>query len=659
MKTLAALFSSVVLLAGLATAQDMPQTPAAPTPAPWPGDSVYAHPGRLVSVGTHRLNLYCMGSGSPAVIFDSGWGDWAPAWSKVQPEIAKWTRTCSYDRAGTGFSDPGPMPRTSVRIAQELHTALHRAGVRGPYILVGSAFGADNVRTFADLYMDEVAGLVLDDADPTDVEPAPMREDEHRAHADIPSDLRDCRNAIAEHKSLAAQDPGRSQPPPTCAQQFFFRGLPEAEWSPALNAKVLEIAQTKVAMYDAYASEMEQTASDETWLQQHRRSLGSRPIRVLTSGNHGVGHLESKPPDTPKHLQYEQETTLAQASWLALSSNAKQIFPRNSSEYIQFDEPETLIAAIREVYAQHGNGRARSEPLAPGQGFRECAECPEMKIIPAGHFTMGSSDEEKRWAANHGATLGSVSDEAPQHEVTVPWFALGKYDVTRGEYAAFVRATGHSSGNVCGHGLGKWDKDPKFSWQSPGFTQTDRDPVVCVSWNDAQAYVAWLNRKTGHSYRLPTEAEWEYAARAGTTTKFWWGDDDSQAATYAWFRDNSGGEKVKPADPLRLYEFPGATHPVGLKPANGFGLYDIVGNVWQWTEDCYDNSYAGAPTDGRAKETPSSDPKANDSQGKCLRVDRGGSWMFPAWLLRPATRERNPEDFGDPIMGFRVARALP
>jgi len=137
----------------------------------------------------------------------------------------------------------------------------------------------------------------------------------------------------------------------TCAQQFF-RGLPEAAWSPELNAKLLEIAQTKVAMYDAYLSEMEQAGYDEAYLQQHRRSFGSRPIRVLTSGNHGVGHLERKPPDTPEHLKYEQETTLAQARWLGLSSNAKQIFARNSSEYIQFDEPETVINAIREVYDQ-------------------------------------------------------------------------------------------------------------------------------------------------------------------------------------------------------------------------------------------------------------------------------------------------------------------
>src|SRR5712675_595203 len=167
-----------------------------------PADIIYARPGQLVDAGGFRLNLYYMGSGSPTVVFASGWGDWAPAWSKVQPEIAKFTRACSYDRAGTGFSDPGPMPRTTVRIAQELRTALRNAGVNGPYILVGSAFGGDNVRTFADLYMDEVAGLVLDDADPVDLEPKAMQEESHRGQAQIPVDLRACRNLIAEHKPL-------------------------------------------------------------------------------------------------------------------------------------------------------------------------------------------------------------------------------------------------------------------------------------------------------------------------------------------------------------------------------------------------------------------------------------------------------------------------
>src|ERR1700726_3758343 len=136
-----------------------------------PGDELYARPGQLATAQGTRLNFYCMGRGSPTIVFDSGWGDWAPVWTIVQPEVAKWTPACSYDRAGAGFSDPGPMPRTSVRIAEELRTALRNAGIAGPYILVGSAYGGDNVRTFADLYMDEVAGLVLDDADPDDLEP--------------------------------------------------------------------------------------------------------------------------------------------------------------------------------------------------------------------------------------------------------------------------------------------------------------------------------------------------------------------------------------------------------------------------------------------------------------------------------------------------------
>jgi len=184
---------------------------------------------------------------------------------------------------------------------------------------------------------------------------------------------------------------------------------------------------------------------------------------------------------------------------------------------------------------------------------------------------------------------------------------------------------------------------------------------VCVSWQDAKAYVTWLNGKARQKfsasgdgpYRLPSEAEWEYAARAGTSTNFYWGDDDTAAPAHAWFNGNSGCEKVE-----GLFCDHGRTHPVGAKPPNAFGLYDMAGNVWQWTEDCYDNSYVGIPADGRANDTPSSDSKAKDGQGNCLRVDRGGSWMFPAWLLRSATRERNPADYRNDIMGFRVARTL-
>ncbi len=315
-----------------------------------PGDTVYAQPGRLVPASGTRLNFYCMGSGSPAVVFDSGWEDWAPAWAVVQPQVAKWTRACSYDRAGAGFSEAGPMPRTSVRIADELHAALHNAGIEGPYILVGHAFGGDNVRTFADRYMSDVAGMVLVEADPGDVEPVELQEKDHRGQVGIIADLRECRDAVASGKPLPPLPSSPGQPARTCAQQFF-RGLPEAEWSPELNAALLQLAQHKVAMYDAYISEMEEVPADELYLQQNRRSFGARPIRVITTGNHAVGAIGSRPTSLA-HLKYEYDIALAQARWLELSSNAKQVFTRNSSEYVQFDEPAVVVDAIREVFDQ-------------------------------------------------------------------------------------------------------------------------------------------------------------------------------------------------------------------------------------------------------------------------------------------------------------------
>jgi pimeloyl-ACP methyl ester carboxylesterase len=309
-----------------------------------PGDEMYAKPGALVEADGARLNLYCMGSGSPAVVFDSGWEDWAPVWTLVQPAVAKWTRACSYDRAGAGFSGSGPLPRTSVRIADELRSALHHAGVRGPYILVGHAFGGDNVRTFAQRYPDELAGLVLVEADVGI--PGERHGDAQRI-----AELRECHDAIAAGKPLPMMPERPGRPPRNCTQQFF-RGLPESMWSPQLNAKLLELAQTKLSLYDTYASEMEQMPADEAYLQQHHRSLGARPIRVLSTGNHGVGFLDPNRPHDAEHERYEQEVAHAQAQWLALSSNARQLFTDKSSEYIPFDQPDFVVDAIREVYSQ-------------------------------------------------------------------------------------------------------------------------------------------------------------------------------------------------------------------------------------------------------------------------------------------------------------------
>jgi pimeloyl-ACP methyl ester carboxylesterase len=175
------------------------------------GDEVYTKPGQIVSTGDGtRLNLYCTGHGSRTVVFDAGHQDWAPAWAVVQPEVALWTRACSYDRAGAGLSDAGPIPRTSVRIADELHAVLHKVGVPGPYIWVGHAFGGINVRTFAYRYMPEVAGLVLIDTDTGDVDTPDVLEEEHHVFDVQGVELRACRDAIAAGRALASTPPSTS-----------------------------------------------------------------------------------------------------------------------------------------------------------------------------------------------------------------------------------------------------------------------------------------------------------------------------------------------------------------------------------------------------------------------------------------------------------------
>jgi hypothetical protein len=166
------------------------------------------------------------------------------------------------------------------------------------------------------------------------------------------TNVRECRDSVAAGKPLPLLSSRSGQPHRTCAQQFF-RELPETEWSPELTAALLHTAQSKAAMYDAYISGMEETPRDEDWLTQHRRSLGSTPVRVLTTGNHAVGHLPAADAQDSAHLEYEHQISLAQARWLELSSNAKQIFVQRSSEYVQFDQPDTVVSVIQEVIGQH------------------------------------------------------------------------------------------------------------------------------------------------------------------------------------------------------------------------------------------------------------------------------------------------------------------
>ena len=340
------------------------------------GDTMFAHPGARIAIGSGRLNLYCLGTGSPTVVFDAGWGDWSPAWAVVLPRVATWTRACSFDRSGYGFSDAGPLPRTSVRTADELHTALHDAGLSRPYVLVAHAFGSYNMRAFADRYMRDVGGIVLVDADDGDVEPAKWQTRDHRNFQKIVATMRICRNAVVKGLPLPPLPSPTGRPPGRCPG-LFFRGLPEASFSNDLNAALLHQVQTHASLYDAAISEMEEMPWDESYLQHHVTSFGSRPIRVLTTWHFG------RPPDTPAsvhrdRLAFEHDSALAQGSWLRLSTNSRQVFDYDESrQYIQLDHPDIVVNAIREVIKvhfkvlAHGPFRSRRPRL--------CSKCPDAQ----------------------------------------------------------------------------------------------------------------------------------------------------------------------------------------------------------------------------------------------------------------------------------------
>ena len=234
--------------------------------------------------------------------------------------------------------------------------------------------------------------------------------------------------------------------------------------------------------------------------------------------------------------------------------------------------------------------------------FRDCASCPLMVEIPAGSFVMGGKSFPE-------IGFTPEPEELPRRVVHISRFSLGKYEVTQSEWVALM---GENPSDYDDH--------------------SGTLPVETVSWRDAQEFIRRLSLKTGRRYRLPTEAEWEYAARAGQDTLYSFGNDFAALEQYAWFNANSGGH----------------IHPVGTKAANAFGLHDMHGNVWEWVEDCYFPSYAGAPTDGKAVRTVDG----------CQRNNRGGSWVNAPLNLRASHRHKMGAGSRGTFIGFRVAMTI-
>lgn len=276
----------------------------------------------------------------------------------------------------------------------------------------------------------------------------------------------------------------------------------------------------------------------------------------------------------------------------------------------------------------------------PDREFTECVDCPVMVGIPAGKFVMGSPAHEE----------GRFDAEGPQHVVSIKAFALAKYPVTSKQFLLFLSSTNYQP-QPCNTLLGmRWHNDGGGHAYPPEEVEPPKWPAVCLDWHDAQAYIDWLNAraKAAHPdiksgkgpYRLPTEAEWEYAARGGTTTSRWWGNE-------------IGSNNANCNGCGSAYDDHVLADVDSFKP-NPFGLYGVLGNAWEWTQDCWHPSYVGAPTDGRAWMS-----------GDCSKhVIRGGSWDNVPVFIRSAARSGASADLGgeydySSLAGFRVARDLP
>jgi formylglycine-generating enzyme required for sulfatase activity len=315
-------------------------------------------------------------------------------------------------------------------------------------------------------------------------------------------------------------------------------------------------------------------------------------------------------PNPPQTAPYDETVTAAE-----IAPDPEQEAALSEIGYQQLDRPAAPTRPVAEP-ATTPSASSRKK----GDVFSDCTGCPSMVVVPAGSFTMGSPSTE----------TDRLEDEGPQRTVTIGSdFAVGRYEVRWAEWDACVADDGCSSAG------------PDLAGGDNGWGKSNR-PVIEVDWSDAQAYVSWLSRKSGQRYRLLSEAEWEYAARAGNQSRWSFGEDETRLGSFGWSSSNSNSQ----------------TQPVGRKAANAFGLHDMHGNVWEWTQDCWNESYTGAPKNGSAW-----------TSGDCSRrVVRGGSWRYNPQDLRSAARHWDDTPSGpgrrsqaagrNYDLGFRVARTL-
>ncbi|HVM83131.1 MAG TPA: SUMF1/EgtB/PvdO family nonheme iron enzyme [Candidatus Binatia bacterium] len=339
------------------------------------------------------------------------------------------------------------------------------------------------------------------------------------------------------------------------------------------------------------------------------------------------------------------EETFRDARVDVITATNKEQVPWESSSLTGafYFQPGTQTAGIA-APAVPSAPAAPAQPAAPaaivpsatssGQSIgKGCGDqCPEMVTVPGGSFKMGSPDDE----------ADRMRYEGPRKTIRIKSFAIGKFDVTVGQFAAFIKASGYQPTQRCDiNGNASLSNG---SWDNPGFNQGSKEPVVCVNWNDAEAYAQWLAKATGKPYRLPSEAEWEYAARAGETGAHYWGSGIGGACAYANVADRTAQQEHANWTVADCDDHFALTSPVGALKPNTFGLYDMLGNVKQWGDGCATDSIDDIPADG------------SPASGTCGdRPVRGSAWNSPPDLVRLARRERAKDTYAAFNYGFRVA----
>lgn len=349
--------------------------------------------------------------------------------------------------------------------------------------------------------------------------------------------------------------------------------------------------------------------------------------------------LSGKGAAKPRPVKKEVAKGADETLWRTVQTSKKA----SDFEFYLSKFPKGKYAAVAELKIKHlketqvaigiySDKKNITRSYVPGETFKDCDDCPEMVVVPPGSFMMGSPESEKKRETNEG----------PVHKVTIAKkFAVGKFEITRAQFATFVNETGYDFGNHCWTlEKEKFRNRKERSYKNPGFSQDDTHPVVCVNWYDAKAYIKWLIRNTGKSYRLLTEAEWEYIARANTQTPFFWGNSlSTNQANYDGNHTYNGSLGINRKKTVSVNSF----------GANNFGLFNVHGNIYEWVEDCWHENYEEAPSNG----------KAWVKGGDCTKhVLRGGSFSDVAYTLRSASRfhankKKRVNDFG-----IRIAVSL-